>query len=407
MRIVHNGNVSVVAGNATAQPSAAYEVALALDITGSMLQSADGSGNPPSKIQAVKTAAANMLNVVYGNADTVPNFWMSVVPFRGSVNIGPQHQAWLGGNYNAANWSAQAWRGCVEARRNGYDLTEDDPNTQAFTPLFWASTYQVYATASGYAVGDNDWYAGNVTDTGNGDGAKPAWSSMPVGPNLGCSNGTVLPLAASKSTVGTMVANLIAATGGGTVLNQALQWAWFTLSPLWQSDWGLAPAQTGAARPLAYATTNLHKVIILMTDGHNEWDGNEQTGQNKYCSNYPSLWPECVQTDGYYNPYGRLSANRLNMVMPSGSPPTSSIQASDYAATALDQLTSQICTTIKAKGITIYTIGVGAAPGSADETVLKGCATDAAHYYNTNSGTDINNAFISIGQQLHSLRLTQ
>ncbi len=114
-----------------------------------------------------------------------------------------------------------------------------------------------------------------------------------------------------------------------------------------------------------------------------------------------------MQTDGYYNSYGRLSANRVKATWPSGSPPTSSLQASSYAAGALDKLTSQICTAIKAKGIVIYTIGFQTAAGSVEETVLKGCATDAVHYYNTNTGADISNAFVSIGQQLRTLRLTQ
>ena len=407
MNIMNNGSARVVAANAIAQPTGSYEVALALDITGSMLNSADSSGT--TKIAAVQNAVTSMLNVVYGSADTVANLWMSVVPLRASVNIGSQNQAWLAkGAYKAADWSAQAWRGCVEARQNGYDLTEDDPNTQGFTPLRWASTYQVHANSNGYSHGDNDWYAGNVTDTGNG-GTRPAWSGLPVGPNLGCSNGTVLPLTASKSTVGTTVSNLVAASGGGTVLSQGLQWAWFTLSPLWQTDWKLAPIKSGpaGARPLAYSTVNLHKIIILMTDGNDEWDGNELNAPNANCSSYSDLWPECVQTDGYYNSYGRLSANRINATWPSGSPPTSSLQASSNATRALDKLTSQICTAIKAKGIVIYTIGFQTAAGSDAETLLKGCATDAAHYYNTNTGSDISNAFVSIGQQLRALRLTQ
>jgi len=343
MNIMNDGNARVVAANAIAQPSGSYEIALALDITGSMNNSADSSGM--TKIAAVQNAVKSMLSVVYGGADTVSNLWISVVPFRASVNINSQNRAWLAKKaYNAADWSAQAWRGCVEARQNGYDLTEDDPNTQGFTPLRWASTYQVHANSSGYSHGDNDWYAGNVTDTGNGDGTKFAWSGLPVGPNLGCSNGRVLPLTASKSTVGTTVSNLVAASGGGTVLSQGLQWAWFTLSPLWQTDWQLAPIKSGpaGARPLAYSTPNLHKVIILMTDGNDEWDGNETNAPNKYCGNYSDLWPECVQTDGYYNSYGRLSANRVKATWPSGSPPTSSLQASSYAAGALDKLTSQV-----------------------------------------------------------------
>ena len=75
---MNNGNARVVAANAIAQPSGSYEIALALDITGSMLNSADSSGT--TKITAVKNAVTSMLSVLYGSADTVSDLWISVVP---------------------------------------------------------------------------------------------------------------------------------------------------------------------------------------------------------------------------------------------------------------------------------------------------------------------------------------
>lgn len=143
-----------------------------------------------------------------------------------------------------------------------------------------------------------------------------------------------------------------------------------------------------------------------MTDGNDEWDGNEITSQNYSCNNY-TVWPECVQTDSYYNSYGRLSSNHMPMAMPSGSPPYSSYNAGIQAATKLDSLAGQICTAIKSQGIIIYTVAFQASSGSTAESVLKSCAIDSSHYFNTNTGNDINNAFISIGQSLQSLRLTQ
>lgn len=413
MNLAGKSNVTVVSANAISQQNGTYEVALALDVTGSMLSS---SGSSTTKMQAVQNAVSNMLNVVYGTADTSAGLSFSVVPFRGSVNIDPKNQSWLNQSaFKAANWSAQAWRGCVEARLGGYDLTEDNPSTQTFNPLYWKSTYHAKSYNScnslgvcttQYYPGNNDWTASTVTDNGDGTGTKNAWSGLPDGPNLGCSNEVVLPLTVSKSTVGTKVSNITAASGGSTVLSQGLQWSWFTLSPLWQSNWQLVAAQNGSARPLSYNASNNHKVIILMTDGNDEWDSNVTTAKNYGCGNY-TVWPECVQTDGYYNSYGNLSANHMPMSMPSGSPPYSSYNAQIQAATKLDTLTGQICTAIKNQGVVIYTVAFQAASGSTAETVLKSCATDSAHYFNTNTGDDINNAFVNIGQSLQSLRLTQ
>jgi len=36
----------------------------------------------------------------------------------------------------------------VEARRNGYDVTEDNPSVAPFYPFFWASTYHNEGTVA-------------------------------------------------------------------------------------------------------------------------------------------------------------------------------------------------------------------------------------------------------------------
>lgn len=416
--VVANARVSPVTASsgATAQQAAAFEIALALDISGSMLEDAGGG---TSRVQAVKNAVADMLDIIYGPTDAVNNLSISVVPFRSSVNIGTRNRAWVDdAAYNAADWTQQAWRGCVEARQDGYDLTEHNPDKASgkpFKPLFWASTYQVQpdggqscvngVCSPTYYKGHNDWRPGYVTDTGNG-GAMPAWSSLPVGPNLGCSNEAVLPLTESRSAVAAKVAGLTAANYDGTIIGQGLQWSWFTLSPLWQSQWGLTAAPSGGARPLAYETGNIRKVIVLLSDGNNTWIGNEFLNPNYACQNY-RVWPDCVRTDGYYNSYGQLSANRLGITMPGGVPPESSARASLAMMAALDVRTLRMCGAIKAKGVKIYTIAFKADAGSAAETLLKGCATDPSYYYNATDGAGINKAFTTIGRQLRSLRLTQ
>jgi hypothetical protein len=412
MSLMKLGGFTSITPTATAiaAKGTGYEIALALDITGSMLSS---SGSGSTKEAALQTAANDMLDVVYGSADTASNLSVSVVPFRGSVNMGSTHSAWANSN---GTWSAQAWRGCVEARTGGYDVTEDNPGTAKFNQLFWASTYNTVlntdttSNKTDYYYGDNDWYSGNVTDTGTG-GVAPKWSGLPIGPNLGCSTNAVLPLTASKATVKSSINGLVAASGGSTVVSQGLQWAWFTLSPVWQAYWGLGNNSTGLARPLAYNTIANQKIVILMTDGNNEWDGNQQTSANLSCKSY-TVVPECKQADGYYNSYGRLSANRLGISMPASSTTpagnsSASNTASSRAADAMDTRSLQICTTMKNAGIIIFTIAFQAASGSDAEALLKNCASDTSNYYNTTTGSDIDAAFTSIGQQIIALKITQ
>src|SRR4051794_29397016 len=63
------------------------ELALVLDNTGSMVDE--------NKIGSLKTAAHELLDALYGTNDTIPNLWVSVVPFIAAVNVGAANTAFL------------------------------------------------------------------------------------------------------------------------------------------------------------------------------------------------------------------------------------------------------------------------------------------------------------------------
>ena len=55
---------------------------------------------------------------------------------------------------------------------------------------------------------------------------------------------------------------------GGTMANLGLAWGWRVLSPKWRGRWdGDLPEEL----PLDYETPNMEKVVVLLTDGNNEW----------------------------------------------------------------------------------------------------------------------------------------
>ena len=109
--------------------------------------------------------------------------------------------------------------------------------------------------------GDNDWQASSWTKTGN----EPDSSNNSVGPNLDCPSLPILPETASKAAVTTVINKMVPVYRGGTFINLGLQAGWWTLSPTWQGLWG------DPNMPLAYNTPYMKKVIVLMTDGNNEW----------------------------------------------------------------------------------------------------------------------------------------
>ena len=62
------------------------ELALVLDNTGSMW------GSP---FDTMKAAAHELVNIIYGEAETHPNLYVAVVPYVATVNIGSARTSWL------------------------------------------------------------------------------------------------------------------------------------------------------------------------------------------------------------------------------------------------------------------------------------------------------------------------
>jgi hypothetical protein len=427
-------------GSAVAQRAGTgLEVAIVLDQTGSMSQSASGTGYA-AKIAAAQAATSTLLDILYGSGnDTQPNLWISVVPFARTINIGTAHSGWLASAYPSG--TGFTWGGCVEARRNGEDITENNPSVAPFYPFFWASTYHQYGTvASGgctssnaypdpnatrknpgstsnmYCMGDNDWQTGATvpSEISNNNPLYQYYRTNNVvpgyGPNILCALSAITPLTASKSAVLSAVNAVTAPThSGGTSIVAGMQGAWFTLSPNWQTYWGIPNATTlpnaptgGFPMPLEYGTANMQKAVVLLSDGDDNWYGSRD-----YSANLPpSTWSsKSGGTELFYNLYGRLADKRLTI--PTSCTDKSKNSPECNADAALDTQWQTVCTAMKAKGIIVYVIGFEVTTGSLQETLLKSCATDANHYITAPTAANLQAAFTQVANQLASLALTQ
>ena len=142
----------------TRKGSGRVELALVLDVTGSMNSSISGK----KKIDSLKDAVEDMLDVMYGTDPTSDNIKLAVVPFNAYVNAGGAtswSSAWEDTNANALYHGARFfhvdengnvdmntkvnhfnlfdsvpgvnWQGCTEARP--YPLDELDIPTNGFT----------------------------------------------------------------------------------------------------------------------------------------------------------------------------------------------------------------------------------------------------------------------------------
>jgi hypothetical protein len=293
------------------------ELSLVLDVTGSL-----GVAN----MVAVRNAATDLVNILYGNDERRPDLWVSVVPYTATVNIGRERANWLEpGSLNPLEFAPTVWRGCVQARAGAgyaFDADQDDtpPSAMPFRPHFWPSNRTRYShpldTANPLLVnfanvltnaqnvprnrGDNAWIPPRIPPVPmvptfldhpwwNSDPLVPAgqvWEPNPEnpdtdavqdargnfarGPNLGCPR-AVLPLTRDKTPILEQIAALRHTHRGGTMANLGLQLGWGTLSPRWRDDWNLNEFRDGQRLPLDYNTRNMRKAIVLMTDGNNEW----------------------------------------------------------------------------------------------------------------------------------------
>lgn len=415
-------DVTVTARTVVERGDRGLELALVMDNTGSMLSN--------NRIGSMREAAQELVDILYGERDSVPNFWVGLVPYTAAVNIGRANAAWLepgalaglayeypesevdkndcdGTNVAWDNghdactigtavelgaaegvdaavcsaigvWDASAasclvadgWKGCVEARWGaaGRDRTDDPPSVEAFRPYFWERWFD--------SDGDtNSRYNSYLPDDINESEATNTTSNNGRGPNLGCGP-AITPLTDDRATVEAAIAGMDAWHRGGTTTNLGVVWGWRLLSPRWRGLWASDPEL-----PLDYDEPLMDKVVVILTDGDN----------NLYSGHAPS-------GDTDYTGYQRLSAGRLGTTNRS------------TARTRLNDRTLQTCTAMKQEGIIIYAITFEVANNSAGDairSIFRSCATTPGHFFDSYGGEGLAGTFRTIAAQLANLRIAE
>lgn len=378
-------SVAVSAHSEITRASKGMELVLVMDTTGSMSQTAGGG---VTKINAAKSAANTLLDILYGSNSTIPNLWVGLVPFAQAVNIGPSRDGWTDPVHSATlNWGPTTWMGCVEARTNGalspkYDITDDPPSVRLFR--------KYYAPCNANTTYENNrWYGtnasrNNCTPSGAGFGYRSPLNAS-LGPNYMCSQ-EVQPMVAQKSTLVTAINNMQAR--GNTHINLGLAWGWRMLSPRWRGLWG---GQMNANNlPLDYNTDLMYKVVILMTDGDNTLSGTDSLGT-------------AVNKSGAYSAFGYPAQNWLSV---SPNECTSGGNCT-VGENEMDSRTSAVCASMKAQGIIIYTIALGTGISTSSQTMLRNCATKPEFYFPSPTTSQLQTVFQQIGDSLANLRISK
>jgi len=254
------------------------DLAFMLDVSGSM-----GGQKLTDLKQAARNAAATLVTPETGDRVRV-----SFNTYASSVNSGIYAPNVLenGGNPGVSN--------CV-SEREGFDAWTDD------------------------APGTGKWLGDDATSC-------PASSVQPLTTDLTVFNAGIDAMAA----------------GGGTAGHLGVAWAWYLISPEWQSIW---PA---ASRPRDYTEPNSKKAVILMTDGQ------------------------------FNRSYSGLMGS-------------SNVQA------------KRMCQNMRDQGVLVYAVAFQA-PSSAKAT-LRDCAGTNQRFFDASNGDELNAAYDAIASQLSNLAL--
>ena len=198
-------------------------------------------------------------------------------------------------------------------------------------------------------------YRGNTGDAAIEDQNNYSNSGSCSDPS---SSEMIVPLTNDKQLLMSRIDALSA--GGATAGQRGTVFTWYLLSPKWDNIW---PAES---RPAPYSELSvigksgepvLRKIAILMTDG-------------------------------VYNTMGGT-------------------QYSDTSSTArtISNNSIQICDNMKTTGVTVYSVGFALGGNSLAINTLRECASSDEHFYNTDTGDQLRQAFRDIALKISRLRL--
>lgn len=366
-----------------------YEIALALDNTGSM-----GSFG---RIEALRDAAGDLVDDLYREPGADNRVKMSLVPFVTAVNIrtpGVFQWDWIDPAGADPSYSFNferpvnrldlfdemhvAWRGCVEARVAPHDLDDTEPTSAAtrYVPYLWpdepsgrgyGNDYIDQRGASGSELDllrDVDKYAVpsrvRVADTAS------------AGPNASCPR-PIVELTNDTRRMHDEIDRMRPYNSSGTNVAQGLLWGWNVLSP-----------DEPYSQGVPYSDDDTTKVLVLLSDGRN------QVVQHN---------PERRATRSDYTGYGYLAAGRMGS--------TTSYRVAEQN---IDAKVRTICENVKNTGIRVYTI-LFQVDFAETQDIFRDCASRGDDgqplFYYVPDASQLQAAFEDIGQDLTSVRVAR
>lgn len=215
------------------------------------------------KRNGVRNGLNSMMDELFGTNPTLPNVFVSIVPYGVAVNHGVGRIAWVQSNY-----------------------------------LFLHLLYNLFLGVGFMSNRNNDSPPNGFTDLSNQPPTTQATRfRMPVGAAT-FTSGTDLQLALipevqfalnNKSQINNAISDAIGS--GNRRINVGLMWGWFTQSPSWQGVW--SNSLPGLPRNF---TSGYNKSLVLITGGRNNvFLGNNGTSND---NNTTALLCQAIKAQG-------------------------------------------------------------------------------------------------------------
>lgn len=345
-KLVGISKLSVSVFSEIASGDQPIEVALVLDNTFSM------SG---SKLDSLKTAAKSLVDTAFAADRADQNVKISIVPFAQYVNVGlaNRNQTWMSVPADSTTTEPQVCYQNTPVIGQSNCRTETATATNDGVPYTY--TYEVCDYQ--YGPPEQVCYTPTTTLTWTGCAGSRDYpletldedydTEIPGVMNAACPS-EITPLTNDPASLAAKVDAMIAT--GETYIPSGLIWGWRTLSKE-------APYEEAKGYGEFVRGERVRKFLVLMSDGK----------------------------------------NTLSPVYPAHT-------GNDTALA--DQLSLEICSNIKAKGVEIYTVAFEI-PDQSAKDVLESCASTPSKFFDARDGAELTESFRKIAQDFAPLRLTQ
>lgn len=226
----------VTAGSAAIYSAKKVEVAMMLDLTGSMKKS--GSTD---KLGDLQRAARSAVTTLLGKQDPdKPRVRIALIPYANSVNVGSLAPQSVYVEQKVGD------RGKVVSNVDPKNVTTNNRPDNCATERVGARSFEDVGPE--VQMVNRDFF---LTDFSNGNAGH--------GKSVVCPSATLVPLTADRTKLNNTINAFVA--DGGTGGHMGIQWAWYMLSDKWKNVVG------AAAAPGPYKEQDIAKYAILMTDG--------------------------------------------------------------------------------------------------------------------------------------------